>query len=222
MPFKWFVGYIAMALAGLVAVAWYIVALPIISIAQMFRFLTGEKIVRAIQQEDDSRLYYSHNHLRLEKSVSGVSAGPDQLILRLIGAIDRVSAPAVGTRVEAGSALIDMDFDDKSVKLDSPVSGRVVEVNTLVLEHPEVLATMAPAYLWVVRVQPDNFASVLADLVPREAFSRLSEAFSNTLMDFFTPEATVVRADGGAITRGLARQMSKEDWNQLTTRLFTA
>jgi len=58
--------------------------------------------------------------------------------------------------------------------------------------------------------------------VPREAFGRLSDAFRSRLMDFFAPDAAVARTDGGAITRGLARQMSNEDWNQLKSQLFTA
>lgn len=221
-PFKWFVGYVTLVLAGIVSIAWYVVALPVVSIVQMIRFLFGKKLVMQIRQEDNANLYYSKNHLRIIRSNSSVAAGPDKLILRLIGAIDSVSTPSAGTKIEAGSPLVNMEFEGKSISLTSPVSGKVLEVNSLVLEHPEVLSTMDPAYLWVVRVQPDNFASALANLVPREAFGRLSDAFRSRLMDFFAPDAAVARTDGGAITRGLARQMSNEDWNQLKSQLFTA
>ena len=219
-PFKWLGGYVAMVLAGLVAVLYYIVAVPVISVVQMARFLFGGSLGRSIRNASDSdRLYYSPNHLRIARDETTVTAGPDELLLRLTGGADAIEAPKQGTMVKRGDALFQMRFDHKDCVLTSPVQGRVIEVNRLVLEHPEVLATMNPVYLWVVRLQPDNFARDVADVVPASAFDRLREDFMARLMDFFAPDVSIARADGGAIVKGLARTISDEDWKRLKSVL---
>lgn len=220
-PFKWFGGYVALVFAGLAAVLYYIVAMPIIAVVQMLRFLFGKSLARQIQDVSaKDRLYYSPNHLRVVRDGQAVSAGPDELLLRLVGNINKVIAPEPGMVISKGSPLLTLKFGDKDCQLASPVQGRVVEVNSMLLKHPELLGTMNPAYLWIVRLQPENFAKDLADMVPASAFGRLSEAFSSLLMDFFAPDAAVVRADGGMFIRGLAGEMPKSDWDRLKTKLL--
>ncbi len=219
-PFKWLGGYIAMVFAGLVAVLYYIVAVPVISIVQMVRFLFGGRLGRDIRNaSDDGRLYYSPNHLRIARDDNMVTAAPDELLLRLTGGADAIDAPKQGTLVKRGDPLFHLRFDRKDCVLTSPVQGRVIQVNRLVLEHPEVLATMNPVYLWVVKLQPDNFARDMADMVPASAFNRLQNDFMARLMDFFAPDVSVARADGGSIVHGLARTMSDEDWKRLKSVL---
>jgi len=220
-PFKWFGGYVALVFAGLVAVLYYIIAVPVISVVQMVRLLLGKSFARQIQAESATdRLYYSPNHLRVVRDGQAVNAGPDKLLLRLLGDIDEVIAPESGKNISKDGPFLTLKFGDKDCELSSPVQGRVLEVNTMILEHPELLSKMNPAYLWVVRIQPDNFARDLADMFPEDAFGRLSEAFSSGLMDFFAPDASVMRADGGIFVRGLAGTMSKSDWDRLKSKLL--
>lgn len=220
-PFKWVGGYVALVLAGLIAVLYYIVAVPVISVVQMFRFLFGKNFVRQIRDKmAGDRLYYSPNHLRIARDGQNVTAGPDELLLRLLGNVDKVTVPEMGSSISKGSPLFTLNFGDKDCQLASPVQGRVVEINSLILEHPEMLGTMNPAYLWMIRMKPENFAKDLPDMIPSNAFARLSEAFNSGLMDFFAPDNAVVRADGGMFIRGLARQLSKDEWDKLKLKLL--
>ncbi len=219
---KWFAGYVVSVVVGLVTIAWYTVALPILSLVQVTRLLFGSRLAEQIQEQDEKRIYYSKNHLRLEKTQQAILTGPDKLMLRLIGKVDRVSSASQGQTVAPGSPLIDLQFQDKSLRFASPIAGRIVDVNTLILRHPELLTTMDPAYLWIVRIQPEKPDNATISLIPNKSFDRLAEAFRNKLVDFFAAQRAQVMQDGGIITPGLARDLSKKQWDALIDAIMSA
>ncbi|MBP2689932.1 MAG: glycine cleavage H-protein [Deltaproteobacteria bacterium] len=85
-------------------------------------------------------LFYHQGHgwLRPEPGSVGV-VGLDDFAQKLIGKIDAVELPPVGSRLAQGDRGWSLVVDAVPIPMLSPVAGEVVEVNPEVLRSPEIL-----------------------------------------------------------------------------------
>lgn len=94
-----------------------------------------------------------------------VRIGLDDLVRKLFGEVDRVELPETGTNVSRGDTLFSVAYGDYSLKIPSPISGRVISVNAEHREHPEWLAIKPFELSWMCGVQPADLAGELPDLM---------------------------------------------------------
>ncbi len=110
-------------------------------------------------------VFVSPQHAWARIELNGtVQVGPDDLIRKVFGHIDRVAAPVEGRRVERGDPLFSLFFGDYELSVPAPVSGRVTAVNDEHAEHPEWLTVKPFELCWICRIEPSNLAAELADL----------------------------------------------------------
>jgi CheY-like chemotaxis protein len=104
-----------------------------------------------------------HAWLRIELN-GAVRVGLDDLMRKVFSDIDSVELPAVGWQIERGQPLFSVTYGDFSLKIPSPVSGKVLSVNTEHAEHPEWLAIKPFELSWMCRIEPSKLASELPGL----------------------------------------------------------
>ena len=103
-------------------------------------------------------VFYSRNHMwtYLEKS-GDARIGLDDLLLHITGDISLQFLKGPDEYVSKGELLAELLQDGKRLKVFSPISGQVTNLNPLVSESPELLFEDPYDEAWIYKVRPDNW-----------------------------------------------------------------
>jgi len=161
-------------------------------------------------------LFYHQGHgwLRPEPGSIGV-VGLDDFAQKLIGKIDAVDLPSVGSRLAQGDKGWSLVAEAVSIPMLSPVAGEVVEVNHEVLRSPELLREDPYGKGWLLKVKSTRIASNTRNLLS----GKLAKAWMENALDNLQPirheSLGPVLQDGGLPLDGIARVLGGEKWQDL-------
>jgi glycine cleavage system H lipoate-binding protein len=168
-------------------------------------------------------LFYHQGHgwLRPEPGAIGV-VGLDDFAQKLIGKIDAVELPPVGSRLAQGDKGWTLVADAVPIPMLSPVAGEVVEVNHEVLRSPEILREDPYGKGWLLKVKSTRIASSTRNLLS----GKLARAWMENALDNLQPirheSLGPVLQDGGLPLEGIARVLGGDQWVDLAkTHLLT-
>ncbi len=88
-----------------------------------------------------------------------VKVGLDDFAQKLIGRVDAVELPAVGSRLTQGDKGWSLKVDSEAIPMLSPVDGEVVAVNQEVLRSPGILSRDPYGAGWLLKVNSDRIAA---------------------------------------------------------------
>lgn len=125
-----------------------------------------------------SELKYSKTHewVRLEKKNQAV-IGITDYAQNELGDIVYLELPEEDDEIEKDSAFGVIESTKATEDLYSPVSGRVIEVNTPLLDSPEVINEDPYVDGWLIRVELSDL-SELDDLMTAEDYQKYLEEIS--------------------------------------------
>jgi len=103
------------------------------------------------QVPKDVHLNSQHTWLKPDP-MGGLEIGADALIARAVGAVCRVILPKVGDEISAGQPLFRLDHNGRSVTIPSAITGRVMAVNSRLVDQPELLSSDPYGNGWVCRL----------------------------------------------------------------------
>lgn len=110
-------------------------------------------------------VFISPQHAWAKIEMNGmVRTGPDDLIRKIFDRIDHVELPQSGQVIEKGKTLFSIRYDDFDLQIPSPVSGKIVSVNSEHTDHPEWLSIKPFELSWMCGIEPSNLANELPDL----------------------------------------------------------
>jgi len=161
-------------------------------------------------------LFYHQGHgwLRPEPGSVGV-VGLDDFAQKLIGKIDAVELPPVGSRLAQGDKGWSLVVDAVPIPMLSPVAGEVVEVNQEVLRSPEILREDPYGKGWLLKVKSTRIAANTRNLLS----GKLARAWMENALDNLHPvrheSLGPVLQDGGLPLEGIARVLGGEKWQDL-------
>ena len=89
----------------------------------------------------------------------------------LLGEVEFVDLPAPGSRLAAGDLMAEIEARKATSELYAPLAGRVVAVNGLLAETPEVLNSDPYGDGWLCLLAPEDVAC-LDDLMDGAAYAR--------------------------------------------------
>jgi len=158
----------------------------------------------------------SPDHQRL------VKVGLDDFAQKLIGRVDAVELPAVGSRLAQGDKGWSLMVDSVAIPMLSPVDGEVVAVNQEVLRSPGILSRDPYGAGWLLKVKSDRVAADTRNLLS----GQVARAWMQTSLENLHPtrhEAVgPVLQDGGLPLEGIARVLGGDQWAELAkTHLLT-
>ena len=122
----------------------------------------------------DLKFLKSHEWARVEGN-GRVTVGISDHAQGLLGDLVYVELPSVGDSVEAGSGVAVVESVKAASDVYSPVSGKIVEVNSALADKPETINEDAygDGWLFIVEIEdedqlnellgPDDYAELLAD-----------------------------------------------------------
>ena len=158
----------------------------------------------------------SPNHRRL------VKVGLDDFAQKLIGKVDAVVLPAVGSRLTQGDKGWSLMVDSEAIPMLSPVDGEVVAVNEEVLRHPEILGRDPYGDGWLLKVKSDRIAADTRNLLSGKVARAWMETSLENLHPIRLEPVGAVLQDGGLPLNGIARILGGDQWADLAkTHLLT-
>ena len=115
----------------------------------------------------DLKFLKSHEWARVEGD-GKVTVGISDHAQGLLGDLVYVELPTVGDRVEAGNACAVVESVKAASDVYTPVTGKVVEVNSALSDKPETINEDAYGEGWIFVVQPDDSKQMDELLSPDE------------------------------------------------------
>ena len=150
-----------------------------------------------------------------------LAMGAGVLPKHLLGSFDKIDILKKST-VKAGETLAVLHGAGRSITLQAPADGDIAEINNELSAHPEAYQ----ADSWLVRLQPNKLQDALGNMrFAADAKSWLDDEMVRmrdvlaTLPGQETGGA-VAMADGGMPVKGLATEMSADNWASFEKRFF--
>jgi len=110
-------------------------------------------------------VFISPQHAWARIALNGtVRVGLDDLIRKIFEKIDHVELPETDQEIVKGETLFSVKYGDYSLKIPSPLSGKITSVNTEHAEHPEWLAIKPFELSWMCGIEPSMLARELPGL----------------------------------------------------------
>jgi glycine cleavage system H protein len=182
----------------------------------------GEPQVRynGLRLATDIALHPSHSWARILPS--GVAVGADDLMQFVLGPVETVELPSVGSRVEQGQRLFSLQRGDRRLDVRAPVSGTVVARNESLLQTPGMVNEQPFTGGWAVRMRGEHVRSDRQHLVQGgEAKGWFRHEIDRLLTTVLSKDQVApALPDGGELMGDLYRQIDDDEWKTLTETVF--
>ena len=159
-----------------------------------------------------------------------VSVGLDDFAQKLIGKVDFIDLPSVGSRLSQGEKGWVLRAGAQAIPMLSPLDGEVVAVNEEAARSPEIVNEDPYEKGWLLKVRPARLAANRTNLLTgrlaqrwtEEALHGLRHAMGGNLGPLYQDGGTTlpVYLNGGAATTVSARAMYGEGWETKVREQF--
>lgn len=164
-------------------------------------------------------VYLADGHSAAVLQGDSLEIGADALARHIIGKVDRIDLPA-SKRVKKGETIAVLFGAARALRLRAPADGEIEAVNSELQTHPSQIADN-----WLVRMKPDQGKDSLSTMRSGDAARNWLQQEMVRLRDSLAElqsQSGLVTAmsDGGTPVAGLARQLEREQWQQLESSFF--
>jgi glycine cleavage system H protein len=181
----------------------------------------GERVLvqSPIYIPNDVSLATNHTWMKPNQDET-ITIGFDELLSRLVGAIEKVSLPRAGEAVVPTVADIAFAVRGRTLRLALPLSGSVVDANPDVLKNPSLLLSDPYGKGWLMRVKARaDDVEKSKQFVVRRPIEWLSEQLA-LVRDFIVMNSqqgqAVVLQEGGLPAVGVLQQFDESVWKDFS------
>jgi glycine cleavage system H protein len=165
--------------------------------------------------------YHHLGHTWVRETADGdVLVGIDDFAQSLIGQIDGLDLPRILKKVNQGGLAFQIHHGKRIVPIVSPVSGRVIEKNEMVLNQPWLVNTAPYGDGWILRIRPNRLSQQLNNLLTGKPASQWLDSMKPRLASLFSATPALMYQDGGMLMNDLADRCSDAEWNRLVETFF--
>jgi glycine cleavage system H protein len=167
-------------------------------------------------------VYFNRNHTWTHLGESGAAkVGLDDFLQHVIGNVKLTNLKNPGETIKKGEMLSEIEQNGKRLKIYSPISGEILETNSILGENPEILNSDPYQQGWIYQVKPSNWVKetssyLLADKATewsKKEFVRFKDFLSGGAMKKFSSESSMVLLqDGGEIRENVLSELPDEVW----------
>jgi glycine cleavage system H protein len=155
------------------------------------------------------------------ESADTVTVGMDDFAAKLLGSVDSISLPKLGSQLKQGSLGWGFKMDSRVINMLSPVEGEVLAVNDEVANFPDAAFGDPYGSGWLFKVKSNNLACNLKNMVPSGMVAEWLETVRQALASrAAAPGSAPLYADGGEPVEGFARAVDPEGWDDLARGFF--
>jgi glycine cleavage system H protein len=167
--------------------------------------------------------FLSRGHSWIELLFSGnARIGIDDFVQKLVGTIDGIRVAPVRSEIRKGEPLFTISREGRTLSIPSPLSGRIVEVNSELLRQPAALNSDPYVSGWGVVIEPTALASELRLLSIADGAALWLRGEVTRFRNFIKESALRMTAsplpvgvtllDGGTPVAGVLRMTDEKTW----------
>ncbi len=166
-------------------------------------------------------LFYSRNHVWMHMEKSGdAKVGLDDLLLHITGVVRFNNLKKPGEAIRRGELLTEIDQNGKLLRILSPVSGKILTMNTAINEDPVMLNEDPYGNGWIYKIKPSNWLADIRTCYFAEEATRWSANDLERFKDFlavsmrnYSPEPSmVILQDGGELCDHSLSAFPEQTW----------
>jgi len=170
-------------------------------------------------------VFISNGHCWASMQQDGtVNVGIDDFARKLIGKIDDFEFPNLGMKIKKGQPLFTVKQGTKTIRFNSPVSGQVKKINTILKNEIEALSVTPYDSNWVCVIDADNIDNELKELKIGNAavsfYQNDIEQFRTALKGAKKVDKPKVIVTGEEISIGELENLEQSDWDRLVQEFF--
>ena len=170
--------------------------------------------VAGYQLPEDLHYHRGHTWARvIDKDT--VAVGLDDFSKRVVGDVDRVRLPDVGSMQRQGRRGFEVGKKGRLAGLLAPVEGEVIELNQEVTEDPSTVSKDPYGRGWLYKVRVSNLAENLRNLLNGNLARRWTEDERDQLeLRLMVLQGSVLQ-DGGEPASDFADTLELKDWSEM-------
>jgi len=170
-------------------------------------------------------VFISNGHCWASMQQDGtVNVGIDDFARKLIGKIDDFEFPNLGMKIKKGQPLFTVKQGTKTIRFNSPVSGQIKKINTILKNEIEALSVTPYDSNWVCVIDADNIDNELKELKIGNAavsfYQNDIEQFRTALKGAKKVDKPKVIVTGEEISIGELENLEQSDWDRLVQEFF--
>ncbi|MCJ7508883.1 MAG: glycine cleavage system protein H [candidate division Zixibacteria bacterium] len=149
-----------------------------------------------------------------------VQVGIDRFASSVFGSVQGIELPRLGDRIYQGAKVWKIKRGGRELEQVSPITGRVVEVNTKLLENPKLLNQGNPEQNWILKIAPTRLAREVRNLLSGEMLSLWNQGVKEQLVATLVPTSYPVLQEGGEIMPHLGDELTSDQWEKVAHNFF--
>ena len=166
-------------------------------------------------------VYYHQGHSwAMPEGDNVVKVGIDDFAQKLVGKIDAIKTPQVGSQVTQGEKAWSLRVGSKTIDMLSPVDGKILEINENLLSSPESISKDPYGQSWLMKVQAPRISANLKNLLSGGLAGKWMEGVRENLFARMNYNLGAVSQDGGVPVDGIARNLDRERWDEIIKEFF--
>lgn len=158
-------------------------------------------------------VHYAAGHTWLEPRKGLVTVGLDDLAQQLLPCAVSVTMPRTGTLVNKGDPVAMISCGSGAVRIQAPLSGRIVKVNPRLSSDPSLVKRDAYARGWLFQLEPVDDKYIELPVGP--AARKWLAGEGQRLDRFLETHLGTASADGGTWIAPAPGLLSAEQWDEL-------
>lgn len=164
--------------------------------------------------------FYHEGHIWVKRINGLMRLGIDDFTRQIIGLVDDMRLPPIGTTFESGDTLFEISGNEKTLLFYTPIEGDIVHINPDILDNPK-LASMSPYERgWILTIEPLDILRVSKELLSgRSAKEWLKHEF-NEFHDLVRKETETDLPLDKPIPKDFAKTVSKDIWKKIHKMFF--
>ncbi len=167
-------------------------------------------------------IFYNRAHTWTHLGQTGAArVGIDDFLQHLTGEVRFLNLKNPDDEIKKGDLLAEIEKNGKRLKIYSPISGKILDTNKLLGEHPEIINEDPYDEGWIYRIKPTDWRKETSSyLLADEAINwskREIERFKDFLMNgplkksSFEPSMVFLQ-EGGEIRDNILSDLPDEFW----------
>ena len=167
--------------------------------------------------------FLSRGHSWIELLFSGnARIGVDDFVQKLVGSVDSIRVVPANSVISKGDPLFTITRQGRTLTIPSPLSGKVLEVNSELMREPTAFNTDPYVSGWGVVLEPARLATELRLLTIAEGAASWLKGEVSRFRDFIKESASRMSAtplpagvtllDGGTPVSGVLQMTDEKTW----------
>ncbi|MBS3918392.1 MAG: glycine cleavage system protein H [Deltaproteobacteria bacterium] len=185
-------------------------------------FEAAERIVPAISEwfQLPEKVYYHPGHSwAVQEGNQLVKVGMNDFAQKLVGQIQAIQMPALGSTIRQGDKGWTLKVDSKAIDMLSPVDGKIIDINEELIRSPQNI-NQDPYDSWLMKVEAPRFSVNKRQLLQGTLAKKWMEEVRENLLSRMNYNLGLVYQDGGLLVDGMARNLDREKWDEIVKDYF--